>query len=361
MFKVLIIDDEPWSRSVVKSLGRWADYGLNVVGEAEDGTDGLKKIEELQPDIVITDMRMPGIDGVELLQELVERYPSLKVIVMSGYDDFVYLKQAIRSRAKEYLLKPIDPEELNAALDRCVSEFKLEREAEDAWRTPLAFGDTEVLNQYLDIRRQIYGYLLELSAEGVVQGFSKLDRFLIQASGKADVLPILKVNHDFVLMLEEFAAGNEISFDKLGGAERPIQASNGSNGLPDMIRRLSGMFRDVILLAETQRKSRIRLDLSEVQSYIDRHYHEPISLETVAQQFFVSKEHLSRSFKSQTGENLSDYIVKKRMEKARELIVQDGISIKNAAELAGYVDLAYFYRVFKKHFGVTPGELRKDE
>jgi two-component system response regulator YesN len=84
-------------------------------------------------------------------------------------------------------------------------------------------------------------------------------------------------------------------------------------------------------------------------------------LDTVAQRFFVSKEHLSRAFKSQSGENLSDYISRKRMEKAKELIVEGELAIKHVAKLTGYEDVAYFYRVFKKHFGQTPGDLRKED
>jgi two-component system response regulator YesN len=143
MYKVMIIDDEPWSRKVIKQLGEWDKLQLTIVGEAEDGTQGLRLIGELTPDIIVTDMRMPGIDGVELLKVLNERHPALKIIVMSGYDDFVYLKQAIRSQAKEYLLKPVDPDELNAALTQCVRELQEAKQASAvSWKTPLTFADT---------------------------------------------------------------------------------------------------------------------------------------------------------------------------------------------------------------------------
>src|SRR5665647_984121 len=96
MYKVMIMDDEPWSRKVIIQLGEWDKLALTIIGEAEDGTQGLRMIAELTPDIVVTDMRMPGIDGVELLKALNDKHPLLKIIVMSGYDDFVYLKQAIQ-------------------------------------------------------------------------------------------------------------------------------------------------------------------------------------------------------------------------------------------------------------------------
>jgi two-component system response regulator YesN len=109
------------------------------------------------------------------------------------------------------------------------------------------------------------------------------------------------------------------------------------------------------------RRDRKQLDLAEVKAHIDHYYQDPISLETIAQHFFISKEHLSRSFKVFTGENMSDYMVRKRMEKAKELIVEQGLAIKHVAQMTGYADIAYFYRVFKKHYGFTPGQLRKDD
>ncbi len=157
MFNIVIIDDEPWSREVVKALGAWDNLGLRIVGEAEDGSGGLKLIEEHRPHIVVTDMRMPGLDGVGLLKTMNERFPALKIIVMSGYDDFEYLKQAIRSRAVEYLLKPIDQGELNAALARCVQEMKQAgKTAIASWTMPFAFADAGLLEQYVAARARIF-------------------------------------------------------------------------------------------------------------------------------------------------------------------------------------------------------------
>lgn len=179
MYRVLIIDDEPWSREVVKALGEWERFQLSLVGEAEDGTEGLKRIGELEPHIVITDMRMPGLEGVELLKAVNERFPSVRIIVMSGYDDFVYLKQAIRSRAVEYLLKPIDPEELNASLAQCVRELEQAKvKVNMSLRTPLVFSDAAVLDRYLAYRQRVFGYLLELNKPAVLHTFEKLEEYL---------------------------------------------------------------------------------------------------------------------------------------------------------------------------------------
>lgn len=364
MFNILIIDDEPWSRQVVRALGEWERLEMNVIGEAEDGSEGLRRIEELKPHIVITDMRMPGLDGVGLLKEMNERFPALKIIVMSGYDDFIYLKQAIRSRAVEYLLKPIDQGELNAALTECAKELKQVNKAASAtWRTPFVFADEGTLEQYLAYRQRVFGYLLELNKQAVLETLSKMEQLLnVSLPHGEEGNTLTKVGYDFMLMLEEFTTENEVNFNSLWSE------GNDSLGAPVDGSSVAEVFHDIkkhyeaaIDAIEANRRNRVRLDVAEVQSHIDRHYQDQISLDTVAQRFFVSKEHLSRVFKSQQGENLSDYIVRKRMEKARELIVEQKMAIKHVAQLTGYADVAYFYRVFKKHFGQTPGDLRKEE
>lgn len=376
MYNVFIMDDEPWSREVVKALGDWEKLGLRVAGEAEDGTEGLRRIGEQLPDIVVTDMRMPGIDGAELLHKLHERHPGMKLIVMSGYDDFVYTKGAIRSRAMEYLLKPINPEDLNAALARCKEE--LDREAGP--RSSI-FASGEDMQRYAGHRDRIYASLLTLDKERVAAAFDALARELASAkTSVAEAGGTSRIASDLLLMLEQFLSEQEATLEQLlrgrdiAGADTifGIRGSGADINADAVISTLkNGAAPQEAALAVGElyalavegllalRQSRSRLEMEDVVAYIDAHFQDPISLETVAGQFLVSREHLSRAFKASTGENLSDYIVRKRMEKARSLIAVDRLPIKHAAQLSGYEDIAYFYRVFKKHFGITPGELRK--
>jgi two-component system response regulator YesN len=131
------------------------------------------------------------------------------------------------------------------------------------------------------------------------------------------------------------------------------------NSVNNTIEQIGQMYNQAINSLQELRKNRNKLDLREVLAYINRHYNESITLESIALYFYISKEHLSRAFKTFSGETITDFINRKRMEKARELIVEHKLSIKHAAEMSGFIDLAYFYRVFKKHYGFAPGELRK--
>jgi len=368
MYKVLIIDDEPWSREVIKEIVNWESMQLEITGEAEDGTEGLKLIREHKPDIVITDMRMPGVDGVELLKTISSSFPSLKIIVMSGYDDYVYLKQAIRSRVIEYLLKPIDPDELNASLEKCIEElnqvsFNLDR----TWRTPPLFADTDVLEKYLAYRRLIYGHLQNLDKTAVLDAFKKLETLIEELTGKTlykseNENILAKISYDFIHLLEEFLLENGITLAEILNKKKNVnEVAERQNSAEKTTAYIAWLYEEAVNAVEESNRKKSNLDLEKVKAYIDKYFSEPISLNSVSRRFFISKEHLCRAFKNYTGENLSDYITRKRMEKAKELISEQGLEIKHAAQMAGYTELAYFYRIFKKYFGYTPGELRKKD
>ncbi|MCD1259645.1 response regulator [Paenibacillus athensensis] len=368
MYSILIIDDEPWSRQVVKSLGAWTELGLTIAGEAEDGREGLELIAALAPQIVLTDMRMPGLDGIELLRELNERYPELKIIVMSGYDDFLYLKQAIRSRAVEYLLKPISPEELNAALALCVRELDARQAAADAaaGASPTGvvhlFADRDVLDAYVAFRQQLYEQALALNAEAAASVLRQLGALLQRHYGERpeDGHVPDRLAHDCIALLETWLAAEQADPGLLA-AVRGRAAAGPWATIAEAVVGLERLFAETIAAVEAARRTKQRLDLTEVMAYIERHYADPISLESIALHFFISKEHLSRAFKAEFAQTVSDCITRKRMDKARELVADRQIPFKHIAQLVGYADPTYFYKVFKSYFGMTPGELRSRE
>ena len=117
VYKVLIVEDEDIIRKGLMFVVDWLKINCVVVGEAVNGVDGLNKIRELGPDIVITDVRMPQKDGIQMLEESIEKY-NCEAIIISGYSEFKYAKKAITLGVSEYLLKPIDFEDLYAAVNK---------------------------------------------------------------------------------------------------------------------------------------------------------------------------------------------------------------------------------------------------
>lgn len=132
MYRVLIIDDEEPLREAINILGDWKGIGVGEVQEATDGKAGLELLRREKFDLVLVDMKMPELSGAQLLQIVEQEFPDLLLIVISGYNDFEYTRQAIRSKVVDYLLKPVNRTDLNNALRKAVDvlEAKRKRESE---------------------------------------------------------------------------------------------------------------------------------------------------------------------------------------------------------------------------------------
>lgn len=129
MYRILLVDDEALIREAVSENVKWEQYGYEFAGSCENGKEVLAFIEKTPVDVVLTDICMPYMDGMQLSKKLYEDYPSIKIIILSGYDDFEYAKQAIRYGVKEYLLKPITAEEMGEVLLTLKEELDRERQA----------------------------------------------------------------------------------------------------------------------------------------------------------------------------------------------------------------------------------------
>ena|GEM_PF-508020 len=139
MYRVMLADDERWvRRGLIQSIP-WEELGLVLAGEAADGQDAYELLLAERPDLLFLDMRMPGLDGKELLALLHAELPELLTIVVSGYSDFEYTQQAIRHHAFDYLLKPVKKEELAAVLEKAVAE--LARRSDERRRAAAARQD----------------------------------------------------------------------------------------------------------------------------------------------------------------------------------------------------------------------------
>ncbi|MBB3113121.1 two-component system response regulator YesN [Paenibacillus phyllosphaerae] len=118
MYRVLIVDDEPWVAYGLSKLINWEELGFTVVGEAHDGLTAIALIEQNAPDVVVSDIRMPGLDGIELLEEIRKRGLDTSVIFVSGYSEFQYAQQALKLGAFDYLLKQVERGALQDTMSR---------------------------------------------------------------------------------------------------------------------------------------------------------------------------------------------------------------------------------------------------
>ncbi|MEK0317275.1 response regulator transcription factor [Cohnella sp. 56] len=359
--KAVIIDDEIWSRRMIRSLGRWDALGIEIAGEAENGYDGLALIAAAHPDIVLLDMRMPGMEGTELIRRLNEQGNEAKVIVVSGHADFQYTKHAIDYKASTYILKPIDEDELNGALERCVRELRLARTQRERELRSVHYTDEALQALTAETKRDLTRYLHGLDRQGVQRTLGHLASALTQRAYASEA-GLRKLYMELYLLLEDFVVRSDGSMQDI--AERTegpsVSRPSGAAASPEaLVDGLSELYGAAIGHIAAKRKNKEKLDMGEIKSYIDRNYERQISLESVAEAFYVTKEYLSKAFKAQTGVNLTEYVIRLRMDKARSLVCGSELKIKDIALSVGYEDVTYFNRLFKQQFGETPGRMRE--
>ncbi|HUC91387.1 MAG TPA: response regulator [Paenibacillus sp.] len=123
MLKLIIVDDEPLIREGLKSMP-WEQWGCVVTGEAEDGEEGLAVVDKVRPDIIITDIRMPGMDGLAFAEKVKERFPETEILMLTGYQDFNYAKSAMHIGIRDLLLKPTKFDELEQVVRKLVEDIR---------------------------------------------------------------------------------------------------------------------------------------------------------------------------------------------------------------------------------------------
>lgn len=161
MIKVIIADDEVRICQLIKALVDWETLGMEIVGIAANGIEALEMVRKEKPDILITDIRMPGVNGIELIRQARSICPSLCMIIISGYAHFEYAKTALSYGVKDYLLKPINQKELMASLKKVADEIAGERRQQET----SAFLVQERTND----RKRLHSVLIQDMLEGRVR------------------------------------------------------------------------------------------------------------------------------------------------------------------------------------------------
>jgi two-component system response regulator YesN len=122
--KLLIVDDDQFIREGLKRLIDWDELGIDIVGDAEGGNEAFRIVEERHPDIVLTDIRMPKGDGLEFIERIRQNDWDTQIVVLSGYNDYAYVRQAMKFQVEDYLLKPVDVHELTEIMKMCCQRIK---------------------------------------------------------------------------------------------------------------------------------------------------------------------------------------------------------------------------------------------
>ncbi|KIL40575.1 hypothetical protein SD70_12560 [Gordoniibacillus kamchatkensis] len=527
MYSLLIVDDEKWVRQGLRSTIDWEAEQIEVLGEAQDGEEALELIRERPPDIIITDIKMPHMDGLALIEEVKNSNLPSKIIIVSGYSDFSSAQKAIRYGAADYVLKPIEETQVLSVVRRCVEQINREQQhRRDLVRL------SECIRESLPLARQRYVEMLltydsasfpnwrsmwnrldiRLDPERLrVMGVKVLDwgtsaddakgQLLLRyalgnmaeefgaAIGKTMTCPLdRQEDADLAILQSPFAdddgetkrsmealieasrrylgirinigisrirdatklhasfqeavyAGAYAFYDGYGQAyeaarlvkaplastqpykgpnngwdsrfahavklgkedaiaeliqelARHLQASRQSCAPYELRKGLQALLQNVAgKLEANQAESSNRKKLSfpyctlseledvlwtavrqfqqtggipgnrkrfieQALSYLAEHYAEDISMNLVAKQQYLNPSYFSKIFHEETGETFSKYVIRLRMEKAKQLLKDSSLKIYEVAQQVGYHDFRHFIKLFKDYEGLTPAQYR---
>ncbi|MDO4297925.1 MAG: response regulator, partial [Lachnospiraceae bacterium] len=190
MYKVFIADDNQLSRKALVTVVSWERYRCTVVGEADNGTDALEQIRLLRPDIVLLDIRMPGLTGLEVVRELKKEQPDCICIMITAYDDFLLIQQGVKLGVFDYILKPVVSAEMEDVMKRAVEEIG-RREARTSELEELRTSIRQYCSEIEEHSSEIMRKLFNDGINGYVESVRKLKEMLLERG----------IFHDYELML----------------------------------------------------------------------------------------------------------------------------------------------------------------
>lgn len=405
MYSLLLVDDEKLILEALKSVFDWGKMGVAKIETARNGKEALEKVEWLQPDIIITDVKMPVMNGIDFTNRLRKQRKSSKIIFLSGYDEFDYVKEALAVNAAEYLLKPVNIDELkkviNKVLDQCEQDklavqssaallekyiFKLLFEENEQTQIEIC-NWIQQINRSIDINDECYSLLLikiiksstlSRSQSNIIlnlikQKLSKerIKNFIIEAL-KDEFVILLNQNSDKLFVEYRFCE----ELQKLIHDSQHVSVTCCLPGRTTSLPKIGSLYYEALQLLEYRfyLGNRAIIDYAsitgkqnnpnhqrtkQILDFIHENYHQDISIYDIADKLYLSPNYLRAIFKEETGETLLFYLTRLRIDKAAEYLRDPSLKIREVSNKVGYQNVSYFCSLFYKTKGMTPNEFRK--
>lgn len=345
MYKVLIVDDEKLIKRSLSALLKKHSTGFQLVGEAKDGEEALELVQMHHPHLIITDIRMPKLNGLDFIQKARSLNQQIKFMILSGYDDFTYAQQALRYGVNDFLLKPIKPELLLTALETVRNEIELESPSRAERQEQLSF----ITSTAEDISHLIW----MLEEQELVGKLKKTHAYLLQKH--TTQLTMKGFYEDLVTYVSSTLEKRVKEMKNVIIPE--ITFPYGSDELHN--RFLTYCQEWMILLKQVRNIGHKTTILNGVD-YINTHFADhALTLQKVATIVGMSPSYFSMEFKKEMGESYKCYVTKLRIEKAKTLLKNPLSKSYDIAESVGYGDYPHFTKTFKKSTGYTPTQFRK--
>ncbi|SKA88986.1 two-component system, response regulator YesN [Clostridium sp. USBA 49] len=425
MLKILIADDEKYDREAIINILNTEFKNQLEISEAKNGREAIEISEKVRPDIIIMDIKMPGINGIKAIQEIRKFIPNTYIIILTAYDYFDFAVEAVKNNVKEYILKPFSKEEIIEKIKYAVDFVKLEREKrkneienQEKLYNLMPVLENElsysIINNSLDtIDYETYLRYLNIDLKKACSMVVKFKEDVSCEQTKVSIGEFIKeyINRRYKAIGSYRFTNNLIYFIQIKNEMDEYEARfNTVNIAAEIRKEVKRMFNfsikigigrcyegvklihksyeeacncldyikgDINIVHYEDIKNSIEKGLygekaqyidkekfvlfKNVEQYIKDNLKEELDLEKTAAKFNLSSYYFSRSFKEVIGINFSDYINMERIKKAKELLKNDNMSIKEVGYKVGYNDPNYFSKVFKKYEGISPKEFKLKE
>jgi len=405
MTSLLIVDDDQYIREGLKRLINWKALHINSIMEAEGAYDALSIMEKTRPHIVLTDIRMPKGDGLHLIDTIRKRKWHTFIVVLSGYNDYQYVRQAMKYQVEDYLLKPVDALELTEIISSCTERFEgqfieeqLQRESfqllknnvllrwaqrriqDDQLREKLKFLDIPLLKydlyQISLIDWRAKDELVLSEQEEQFRSFAILNSVEEALKESRKGIAFLNESRQIIVLFvgdeaeaDLFVYTNKRWLNSLASRYSEILKTPWHNyfgnakGYPSAVHESYGEalasfspdnnYKTVDNIITPQNPI-----IHQVEAYVQKHYDEELSLQLLAQRFNVNNVYLGRIFKEEMGQYFNDYLNELRMEHAKKMLSSSSLKASDIAIQVGFLDPNYFFRKFKQLIGMSPSDYR---
>ena len=378
MRKVLIVDDELLARRMLKESIVWEEYGYSICGEAANGKDGLEKAVQLRPDLIFVDIKMPVMSGLTMVREIQALELGCEIVMLTCYEDFDYVREAMRCGAADYLLKHTfedeDLKELNLLKENVFEKLISDTLSREKIRGYVETGILPALHShYMVVCIRMQKQPTDTEKEKFIENFqTDLDKNVNKMEEWHWYLSSMK-NRELYLLL---TSPDKTSVSEMKTAIKKIMTDFYRRKQEKEIGWLTGVtcrmfcrwedLREAVKEAKdlTQGGEEYLACSAKVISaieFIRNNYARQICLEDIAEYAGVSRVYLSQIFKKETGKNISDYLVEYRLGKAKELLLNSNLKIYTIAELCGFGSAQYFNKIFKKMNGISPYQLKDNK
>jgi len=395
LWKVLIADDEPIIREGIRYSVNWDRLNMEVVAEAEDGEEAIEKAILHTVDILLVDINMPIVNGLKVIQQVKTELPHCQVVIITGYDEFKYAQEAVRLHVSDYLLKPVDPDQLEVILNKIQEELVKRKEQNHLWSNTFAqisknmstlkmefcrewllgnLHSDEIESQlrFLQLPVSIPQQFLAISSTEYLEKRQLMGESEKESYQKKLIERITTVftDYDIIFFHDDMGSICILAWQ--------VFPSNFAARIEEIFKKEWNMYITVYTRENAEDYVHITSFYKEYRDYmeneinispivrraktiLEHRYNDPtISLEKVAIELQVSSVYLSRLFKKELGMNFVQLLTRKRISKAIYLLQSTDYPIVAISEQVGYDSQHYFSTAFKKATGVSPNRYRRN-